>query len=469
MDNGVFQHLYQKVLHSDLSSFIAKAFQSTNPGTLFQGNWHIDAIAAYLEACSKGEITRLIINMPPRALKSLCVSVAWPAWVLGKDPSTRVIVASYAQSLSLKHSLDCRLIMQSSWYQELFPEVEIAKDQNEKSKFTTTKRGFRFATSVGGTLTGEGGDILILDDPHNPTQAASSVKRKSTLDWFDQTFLSRLDNKHKGVVVVVMQRLHPNDLTGYIKEKKGGFWQLLELPAIAESRQFIEVNNKSWERNVGEVLHPQREDAKILERTKEEMGSYAFSAQYQQKPVPEEGGLIKPIWIERFDSLPSDYDRIIQSWDTAIKVNEISDYSVCSCWMQISHTYYLVDLVRDRFEYPLLKKVVIQYAQKWNVDTILIEDKASGQSLAQDLHAETSLPVVPICPKGDKITRVAAISSLFESGRVYFPKNASWLAELESELYAFPSVQHDDQADSISQFLNWVKRNRRYLPRVRNL
>ena len=221
-----------QIVRGDFASFIKQSFYSVNPATKYLHNWHIDLIAEYLNACEQGEIKRLIINIPPRSLKSIAVSVAWPAWLLGHDPSRRIIAASYSQNLSLKHSLDSRLVMNSAWYKKIFPSVKIASDQNEKAKFVTTKRGFRIATSVGGAITGEGGNFLIVDDAHNPINIMSEVQRQSTLDWFDQTFASRLDDKRQGVFVVVMQRLHEGDLCGHLLNKGG--WEHLKLPAIAE-------------------------------------------------------------------------------------------------------------------------------------------------------------------------------------------------------------------------------------------
>lgn len=224
-------HPYQRLLGTHLPAFIQKCFHTVNPGTPYLHNWHIDLIAAYLRACERGDIQRLIINIPPRYLKSLCVSVAWPAWLLGHDPSRRIIVSSYAQSLSLKHSLDCRLVMQSEWYRQVFQQTLLASDQNEKGKFLTTRRGMRLATSVGGSVTGEGGNFLILDDPHNPAHIHSDLLRQDTIDWFEQVFTSRLDDKKRGVIILMMQRLHEEDLSGHLLKKSG--WEHLCIPAIA--------------------------------------------------------------------------------------------------------------------------------------------------------------------------------------------------------------------------------------------
>jgi hypothetical protein len=227
----------EAVLRQDFSSFIGKVFHTINPGAEYQANWHIDLIADHLEAVQNGSIKRLIINMPPRALKSVCVSVAWPAWLLGHDPSKRIMAASYSSVLSIKHSLDCRLVLSSKWYRDLFPNTVLSKKHNQKSKFLTSENGFRFATSVGGSATGEGGDILIIDDPHNPTQINLFKARNKVIEWFEQTFVTRLNNKSKGAIVLVMQRLHLDDLSAHLIS--GGGWKVLKIPALAaESKMY---------------------------------------------------------------------------------------------------------------------------------------------------------------------------------------------------------------------------------------
>lgn len=441
------------LLRHDLSSFIQESFHATNPGVPYLHNWHIDYLARHLEAAGRGEITRLIINLPPRSLKSLCVSVAWPAWLLGRDPSRRIIAASYGQNLSLRHSLDTRLVMNSSWYRSVFPKTKFAKAQNEKHKFVTTKRGYRLATSVGGAVTGEGGNFLIVDDPHNPTHIFSESRRNAALQWFDQTFSSRLDDKKKGVFVIVMQRLHENDLTGHLLNKKGSEWVHIALPAISDS---------------GDLLHSDRESVQELERAKIELGSYAFAAQYQQRPVPAGGGMLRPEWLKRYREAPQAL-RIIQSWDTAIKAGEGNDYSVCTSWAETAEGFYLLDVWRKRAEYPDLKRSIVNLAEKFQPHGIVMEDKASGQSLLQDLRRETKLPLIAINPTRDKLTRMAAVSPLFEAGKIWLPQHAAWLPDLEAELAAFPNGSHDDQCDSISQFLEWARRKRQESWRVRGL
>ncbi len=450
------KNVINSLLRNDFPSFIKKCFYTVNPGDKYHHNWHIDLIAEYLLACEKSEIKRLIINVPPRSLKSLCVSVAWTAWLLGHNPSRRIIASSYAQGLSLKHSLDTRLVMNSHWYKEIFPTARIIAGENEKAKFVTNERGFRFATSTGGTITGEGGNFLIADDPHNPSDIFSDTIRQNTLDWFSQSFASRLNDKKKGRFVIVMQRLHENDLSGFLLEK--GNWEHLSIPATAERKTIYQIGDFNIVRNIGDILHNERENKKLLEMAKHDLGSYAFSAQYMQNPVPVGGGMIKPSWIKRYKTYPANPDNIVQSWDTAIKSGVKNDYSVCTTWYEYENLYYLVDVFREKVEFPELKRTVINLYDKWSPTALLIEDKASGQSLIQDLRRETKLPTIAINPTKDKITRMAAVSPIFESGKIFLPNNAAWLHDYETETFSFPSSTHDDQMDSTSQFLNWERR-----------
>lgn len=446
--------LFYQLLKTDFSTFIGKTFESVDPGARYLDNWHIHLIAEYLEAARRGDFTRLIINMPPRALKSICVSVAWPAWLLGKNPASRIMAASYSAPLAIKHSLDCRMVIGSPWYRHIFPDVQIARDQNEKYKFMTTARGFRYATSVGGTTTGEGGNFLILDDPLSPMQAMSSTTRDMANYWFEHTFASRLNDKKKGVIVLVMQRLHPQDLTGYLLAKGG--WEHLCLPAVATRKEFFDFGTVKHVREEGEFIHHERENAELIERAKNELGSVAFAAQYQQNPLSDEASMIKLEWFARYESLPT-AEKIVQSWDTAIKSEAHHDATVCLTFCRHENISYLIDARVVRVEYPELKRAFYMMAQRWKPQAILIEDRASGQQLIQDARRETHLPIIARSPKSDKITRVAAVSALIEAGKVALPDHAHWLADFEAEISGFPSAPHDDQVDALTQYLDWVR------------
>lgn len=455
------------LLRTRLAAFTQKTFRTVDPGAQYLHNWHIDLISEYLEACTKRQIKRLIINVPPRSLKSISVSVAWPAWLLGRNPSEQLLAASYAEMLALKHSVDCRLVMQSDWYRRVFPSVILTGDQNEKRKFVTTARGQRFATSVGGTATGEGGQILIVDDPLNPLQAASEVMRTAANTWFDQTFVSRLNDKENGVIVVVMQRLHADDLTGHLLAKGG--WEHLCIPGVAEVKTVIDFGRVKVTREPGDVLHPARESREAIDRQKIEMGSYAFAGQYQQRPAPAEGGILKLHWFGRYDKPEEKYNRIVQSWDTAYKKGAHNDPSCCLTFGERDDGHDLLHAMVGRMEYPELKATMMRHAGEWNADAVLIEDKASGQSLLQDVRKETQLPLIAIEPHGDKITRAVAVSAMIEAGKVRLPRHAAWLTDFEGEIMHFPNGTHDDQVDGLSQYLDWIRQRVISTIRIRSL
>lgn len=279
--------------------FLRRVVATSAPGASYLHNWHIEAISEYLKACEAGQVRRLVINLPPRMLKSTLVSVAWPAWLLGHAPQRRIMAASYAQSLAEKHATDCRVVVRTDWYRRVFSGVELSRDQDTKSKFTTTERGYRLAVSVGGAAIGEGGDFLIVDDPLSPQQARKHAVRAATNDWFDHTFSTRLDDKQRGVMVVVMQRLHPEDLSGYLLAKGG--WEHLCLPAIAPERTVIRIGDWAHGREEGTALHEAREPLSQLTQMQAEMGSHHFAAQYQQAPVTTGGQVVKPHWFARFN------------------------------------------------------------------------------------------------------------------------------------------------------------------------
>ncbi len=447
--------LLDAVLRQDFSSFIGKVFHTINPGAEYQANWHIELIADYLEAVRAGEIKRLIINMPPRALKSVCVNVAWPAWLLAQQPYTRIMAASYSSVLSIKHSLDCRLVVNSDWYKKLFPSTILSRKHNQKSKFLTTENGFRFATSVGGSATGEGGDVLIIDDPHNPTQINSLKIRNRAIEWFEQTFVTRLNDKNKGAIVLVMQRLHADDLSAHLLSSGG--WELLKIPAIAPEDMVYDISQKKYKYNKGELLNAKRDQIEFLNNIEQEVGARNYAAQFLQEPLPAGFNLLNLEDISFYEKIPDQFDYYVQSWDTAIKTSEKSDYSVGTCWGVVSNKYYLISMIRKKMSYPELKVEMEKFADKFKPRHLLIEDKASGQSVIQDLKLSGYANIRPISPKLDKVTRFASIVAIFQAEKVFLPRKSAYKRELLRELTTFPNAKNDDIVDSVSQFLNFSK------------
>lgn len=455
IDNRLLHAALDQALREDFYSFARKAFGVVSPDAPFAPNWHFNAIAHALECCLIRKTKRLLITVPPRNGKSILCSAALPAFILGRDPTQRVICASYSNELASKFGRDTRTIMQTPWYQRAFSKARL--DKQTETEVTTTEGGYRYSTSVGGSVTGRGGNYIIVDDAMKPEDALSEVKRAAALDWFDATLASRLDDKENGVIIVVMQRLAVEDLAGHVLSK--GNYTHLNLPAIALADQEIEVGwGQSHQRKIGELLHPERVSREALDQIKKDIGSFNFSAQYQQEPVPEDGELIKWKWFQRYDERPAplERDRIVQSWDTAMTAGIGSDYSVCTTWLMRGKHFYLLDVLREKLDYPSLKARVIKHHKAWLTNTLLIENKGSGQSLVQDLRKTPHAPQpIPINVKDDKIVRLAAVSAMIEAQQVFLPATTPWLAEFKSEMLQFPNGNNDDQVDSMSQFLNW--------------
>jgi predicted phage terminase large subunit-like protein len=453
------------MLAQDFSAFVMKVFETVSPGDVFLPNWHVDAVSYAAELVIAGKIHRLITTVPPRHLKSIIFSVALPAFLLGQDPTKRIICVSYSNELAIKHAIDFRAVMTSAWYRRVFPKTLVGREKDTQYETMTTARGYRYATSLGGTLTGRGADLIVLDDPQKPEEALSEAMRNSAGQWFDTTLLSRLDSKSEGAVVIVMQRLHEDDLAGRLLAKGG--WEHLKIAAIAEHDEKIAVGpGRVHERLASTVIDPRRESLEDLQRLRQSMGELFFSAQYQQEPIPLAGNLIKADWFEHYDIAPTQTydDLLVISVDTAMKGSPSADFSVATIWLARGESCYLLDLWRERVDYPDLRRAVSRLREKYSAAVLLVEDKGSGTSLIQDLRAD-NVSVIGIDPEGDKQTRVAKISAQFEAGSVFFPKNAPWLNSLKAELLGFPNVKHDDQVDSVSQALSWIKLRYQYQAR----
>ncbi len=447
--------LLEALLRNDFRAFLHKTFAILSPGQTYISTWHVEAIAWRLERVRRGEIRRLIINMPPRSLKSIAASVAFPAFVLGHDPARRIICVSYSGDLAKKHANDFRAVLELPWDRSAFPNTRIGPFKNSETEIELTARGFRLATSVGGTLTGRGGDIIVIDDPLKPDDALSEAKRSAANQWFTNTLLSRLDDKRTGAIVVVMQRVHIDDLTGFLLSQSDE-WDVFSLPAVAYFDEIIPLSaERTYRRQSGEALSPEREPLHVLDALKLQLGSDAFSAQYQQAPAPPGGAMVKRHWIKRYSELPPAPARLftLQSWDTASKGGPDNDWSVCTTWIVTrKKLWYLIDVWRQRVDYPALKASVQTLAERWDARRVLVEDTGAGTSLVQELRGQIS-GIVAVKPEGDKASRMAVASAKFEAAQVLLPERASWLPDLEYELFTFPGSRHDDQCDSISQAL----------------
>lgn len=420
----------------------------------FLRNWHIDAIASELTRLANGDIRRLVVTVPPRTLKSFIGSVCYPAWLLGRNPGEKIICVSYAHELSGDFAFLTRKLMESDWYKRVFPQTRIDPKRASLDKMTTTRGGYRYSTSIGGTLTGRGGAFIIIDDPLKAADAHSETARENGVTWFKSTVLSRLNNPKEGKIVVIAQRLHMEDLPGQLLAQGG--WHELRLPLIADRDQSIRLTSGTIiERPAGHILHEARFDEQEIAGLRAAMGEQDFEAQYNQRPLPPGGALFKLQWLSRYDERPPTrkVQGIFQSWDTAYDIQDSNDYSVCTTWALSGKDCYLLDVYRERLEFYALEKAVYAQREKWKADLVIVEHAGSGISLCQNIRRAGHRWIDAKKPEGSKEDRASQQSPKFERGEIWVPREAPWLQTFEDELASFPHGKHDDQVDSVVQFL----------------
>ena len=450
---------YAEILRRDFRAFAHRAFLELNPSARFRQNWHHEVIAAELEEVRHGQTTRVIINIAPRHLKSHTISIAYVAWLLGHDPTMQIITISYGQELADTFARSCRKLMNSPFYQALF-NTRISPDRDTVSEFYTTAGGFRFSTSVHGVLTGKGADLIVIDDPLKTDEAVSDKRRIDTNNWFDDTVRTRLNNQETGRIILTMQRVHGDDLAAHVQ--KNEHWDVISLPLVATEKKVFNLNTpygtRRIVRNEGSILQKSLTSPATVARIRATTTAYNFAAQYQQDPQPVAGNIVQRAWLKSYSPAekPDRFEQIIQSWDTANKDSELANYSVCTTWGLKKKRMYLLDVYRRKLNFPELKQAVEVLAKLHNATIVLIEDKASGTSLIQQLRAERFTRVKE-APKmdGDKIMRLNGQTAKMSGGFVLLPSEAPWLDDYISELISFPNSKYDDQVDSTVFALQW--------------
>lgn len=466
------QEKSRRAAERSLIEFTRQAWQVIEPGTPFTNGWHIDVICDHLEAVTAGELRNLLINMPPRHMKSIAVAVMWPVWSWVCQPETRWLFASYSSSLSIRDSLKCRRLIQSEWFQENWGHLfQLVGDQNSKLLFENDHYGYRMATSVEGTTTGHGGDFIVADDPHNAIEAQSEAMRASTLEWWDQAMSTRLNDPRTGAKVIVMQRLHERDLSGHVLEQGG--YEHLCLPAEFDGRRII--TSLGWQdprKETGALLWPERFGREEVDKLKQALGEYGTAGQLQQLPAPLGGGILHTDKIKLWKGELPYLIYLVQSYDTAFTEKTLGDPTACGVYGVFEtggkRCILIVDYWAETLGYPALRKRVIE---DWSTvycasdskkgrkaDVILVEAKGSGQSLLQDLRA-ANVPVIAYNPgAADKISRAYQVAPVIDMEAIYvveskkFPgKPASWVQPLLRQMAYFPSAEHDDGVDTVTQ------------------
>lgn len=489
MPSRIFEHGSSKVTEEDvflaekelaersLHEFARQAWHVLEPGMPFVDGRHIHAICEHLEACTRGELLKLLIAMPPRHMKSLLASVFWFCWTWISFPASRWLCLSYAQTLSTRDSKKCRDLLQSPWYQKRWGDrFKFAGDQNQKTRFENNHHGFRVASSVDGMATGEGGHFLTIDDSLSAKDATSKTKRQSVLDWYDGTMTTRGNDPKTTRVVVVGQRLHSQDLTGHLLSKDSGFEHLC-LPGEFEPRRaYVTSIGKDWRTEPGELLWPERYGKEEMDNLRRNLGSYGFAGQIQQSPSPDDGSIfttksfryftVEPLRNEDGIQIDEVFTfeksgvkkqvfasscRWFQTCDTAMKTDQDNDYTAVSTVALTQENDLLVyDMFREKIEIPKQYQSLSEQRQRHpRVLFQAVEDKSSGTGLIQQARLEGK-PFKILKAQGDKVARASTIAVMYENSQVYHRADAPWLYDLETELKQFPKGDHDDQVDTLA-------------------
>jgi predicted phage terminase large subunit-like protein len=461
-------------LVGSFTEYVREAWDHSDPAPLLWGK-HVEAICDHLQAVSEGKIRRLLINIPPGHAKSMLVSVLWPTWNWARNPAWQVLSASYALNLAERDATKARRLIEGEWFKGLFAQSwGMAKDQNQKLYYENTAKGFRVCLSVGGPGTGYRGDCQIVDDPLNAKDATSKIERENAVRWFTETMSSRLNNQEIGTKVVIMQRLHDDDLTGYLLKASKGEWQHLCLPSEFEpARKYHTVCGTDWRKVEGEVLFPQLYPKKILEEIKRPgigMGSIAFAGQHQQRPMPATGGIIQAAWLQRrwvragekapeniiTKVLPERFDEIAMFTDAAFKDTETSDRVAIGVWGRRGPDLFLLDMRWGHMDFTATLQAITDLRSKWvkrGCRAIKIEDKANGTAIISVLK-KTFPGIIPLEPEGGKEARVIASTPTMESGNLWLPFDHPQIGDAVDECLSFPRAKHDDFPDMMAYAIN---------------
>jgi predicted phage terminase large subunit-like protein len=415
-------------------------------------------LSEHLEAIELGQITRLIINGPPRLGKSIPISEQYPAWKWTRKPSDRIIGASYADPLATKLAVDSRNIILSDWYQRHWGrKFQLTGDQNVKHEYANTARGYRIARGTGAGITGYGADLIICDDLLNPKLAESDLARRAAIDYFDGTLYSRLDDKKRGVIIINEQRLHSKDLTAHAL-KNGESWVHLVLPSEESRKRVIQmpISKREITREPGDILWPAREDKATLEKVRIAMGTRRYGAQYLQSPSAEQGNIFKRHLWRFWNTLPQ-FEEEIQSWDMTFKDTQGTDFVCGGALGRVGADIYLKDRIKERLDFTASCAALTAMTGKHpRAHLKLVEDKANGPAVISALKHKIS-GIVAVNPSGGKLARAYAAQPAQEAGNIYLPSpdRCPWVEDFIEELAAFPEGEHDDQVDMLTQAVNF--------------
>jgi predicted phage terminase large subunit-like protein len=455
-------------LSSDFAAFVKKAWTIIHPTRPLVWSWHYDLLCEYLTAVKQRKVTRLIINVPPRTAKSTIATICFPCWVWASEPSHNFLSASYSLDLSTEHSVMRRSLLQSGWYRRMWGDrFRLSGDRNQVGQYMNDKRGQMIATSIGGTTQGRGCDVAIIDDPVSPDQALSDAERKTANNWIDNTLRSRLNDPASGAIVLVMQRLHELDPTGYLLNQEPGVWTHLRIPLEAEESETwrFPISGTVIQRDAGGILMPRRFTESAVEELKRHRLRWA--GQYQQRPSPMGGNLIKRNEVRYYggidpntglpdEKLPTSFDMKVISVDCAFKDLATSDYVAIGVIGVKGRRRYFLNVVNARLDAAATEAEIRRQRDVHRpISAVLVEDKANGPAVVQRL--KINIPgVIAINPEGGKTARMFAAAPEWQAGDWYVDRNAAWTEPLVEQITVFPNSAHDDMADMMSQASAWL-------------
>ena len=461
-----------------LAEFFRQSWHVYEPQTDLKWSWVLETICNHAQALLEDRLIRngkvirnLVINVPPGTSKSTAISVCLPAWMWIRNPAWRGLFASGNDSVATRDSIKCRALLDSDWYRAMFqPQWRFSRDQNAKTHYQNTKTGFRQALSAGAVVVGQRGDDVVVDDP-NDTKGGEA-DRNQVITWWDDAMWNRLNDLATGHRLIIQQRVHEEDLTGHVLDREPANWAVLIIRMEYETPKppkdgrpgdpdFLPTPGLHWvdpRTTEGELMFPERFPAEVVDAQKVVLGTTGTAGQLQQRPAPK-GGLIFKDQFVRFYKTGSEpeFIRRFLSADTAFSKEKTADFSVilaaAECNIPGRTGLWLIDLWRSQVGFPELKAQAKVMAAKHHPDSFLIEDKASGQSLIQELERDTTFPVVKVKVSTDKSTRGHAAAPSWEAGRIWLPEDAPWVADFLAELYAFPQGKKDDQVDTLTQLI----------------
>jgi predicted phage terminase large subunit-like protein len=474
----------RRAASTNLHEFVAQAWHVVAPAYPFKDNWHVGAICEHLEAVHRGEIRRLLINVPFRTAKSTIVSVMYPAWKWIHAPAHKFLCGSYAVKLAIRDNLAMRRLIQSPWYRERWgrgfnlvdgsdwgdPEgFELTKDQNQKIRFENDRTGYRIAFGFEGGVMGEGGDDVLIDDPHDRQQAHSDKERETALTTFDEAITTRLNDPQKSAIVIIMQRLHEHDLSGHVLNQDRGYEHLLIPMHFDPTRS--KVTCIGWmdpRTEAGELMHPERFTAEVVAQIEKDIGSYAAAGQLEQRPAPPEGGILKSGWFKFYGELPEQFDKEIQSWDLAFKGLKTSNFVAGQAWGKKGANCYLKpDEVYAQLDFPQTLEAFRNLTERHPNGAKLVEDKANGPALISTLKSEIG-GIKPVNPDGGIEAVAHSVAPYIESGNVWLPNpydaqghpraDRAWVLRLIANCSTFPngSIPPGSHGDDVAALVQAV-------------